>query len=325
MTMKGLWKITLFAIGLIILILLWFFVIGLSSNQPGYFFNKSHNAVWLGHEWVGEKKTDQEIQELVNTLKQYGIDTVFVHAGPIKEDGTIDPQVYKYAIDFVEKSKKIDKDIQYQAWLGQIRNKIDLSNADVRHNIAKQCMILAQFVGFDGMHFDIEPVWDGDTDFIELLKESREILPEDKVISVALAEFIPQSFIWLTEHIHSFENYNSELNYENVAQYADQIVVMAYDTSMKSGWLYRWLVKEQTIWLTDLLEGTEVFIGIPSYEDEKESFDPEVENIENALKGVIKGLNNFRSDEDNFAGVAIYSYWEMDDAEWATYKDLWME
>lgn len=311
------------AAGILIYILI--FVIGISANQSGSFYNKGNNAVWLGHEWVGERKQYDEIEDLIKHLKENQIDTVFLHSGPLNADGKVDTSTYKYALYFIEKAKQLDKNIEYQAWLGQIRSKIDLSDPEVRHNVAKQAFILTDLVGFDGVHLDIEPIWDGDIDFIELLKETRELISEDKLISVALAEFIPRSFIWMVEKIHQFENFNSETNYLNVAKYADQLVVMAYDTGINQSWLYRWLVKEQTIWLTALLEGKKVFIGIPAYDEVKEGFNPQVENVENGLKGIIDGLNNIRSSEENFAGVAIYSYWEMDDKEWEAYQNLWIK
>lgn len=317
----------------VVVLLIWVLFIGLSSNQPGSFFNKGHNAVWIGHEWVGEQKSDAEILKLVTNLKKYQIDTVFVHAGPLKEDGSIDPETYQYAIYFVEKAKKFDPNIHYQAWLGQIRNRINLADETVRHNIAKQSFIMADLVGFDGIHFDIEPVWDNDDDFIKTLKESREAIygyaampdPGDKKISVAMAEFIPGGLIWLSSNLFEFKNFNTEVNYKNVAQYADQIVVMAYDTGIDLPWLYHWLVKEQTIWLSNLVVEKELFIGLPAYDEEKEGFNPRVETLENGLKGVVDGLNNLRSEEDTFAGVAIYPYWEIDESEWKIYEDLFIK
>jgi hypothetical protein len=318
-----LWGITILGIIFIVFVLMWALFIGFSSDQSGKFFNKNNNAVWIGHEWVGEEKSDAEIQTLVSNLEKHKIGTVFVHAGPLLEDGSIDPETYKYSINFIEKAKQFDSKIQYQAWLGQIRSKIDLASADVRHNIAKQAFIMARLVGFDGVHFDIEPVWDGDENFIQTLKEARELLPSDKKISVALAEFLPGSFIWLTQAIHKFENYNTEVNYKNVAKYADQIVVMVYDTGFDKAWKYIWLVKEETIRVTSLLGKKEVFIAIPAYEEAKEGFDPLVENVENGLTGIISGLNNSRSNEKSFAGVAIYPYWEISDKEWNTFDKMW--
>ncbi len=323
--MNSWWKITKFAVIFLLAILVWIFFIGISSNQSGSYFNKGHNAIWIGHAWVGEEKSYNEIKDLVDTLEKHEIDTVFVHTGPLNYEGNVDPEIYKYAISFLDQAKELNNNIEYQSWLGQIRRKINLSDKEVRINVAKLSSMLTQMIGFDGIHFDIEPVWDDDLDFIELLKDSREIMPDNKKISVALAEFIPKSVINFTESIHEFENYNSEVNYLNVAEYADQIVVMAYDTGLDSDWLYKSLLEEQTIWLTDLTQDAEIFIGIPAYEDQKESFDPDVENIFNALHGVINGLNNIRSDKDNFAGIAIYPYWEMDVHEWQDFYDIWIK
>ncbi|MFH1284488.1 MAG: glycosyl hydrolase family 18 protein [Candidatus Peregrinibacteria bacterium] len=323
--MRSWWKMTIVGLFLISAAMVWVWVLGLSSNQPGYAFNKDHNAIWIGHEWVGDSKGDSEVQNLVLDLKSHDIDTVFVHVGPLKPDGTVDPVTYQYAVNFVDKANRFDSSIHFQAWLGQVRSKIDLSDEKVRHNIVSLCTILTRMVGFNGIHFDIEPVWDEDADFINLLKDVREEIPEQYTLSVALAEFIPQSFLWFTEHVFEFENYNSEVNYKNVAKYADQIIVMVYDTGIDHGFIYRWFVKEQTIRVTNLIPDKEVFIAIPAYEDEKEGFNPDAENVKNGLAGIVSGLNNIRSNEDSFAGVAIYPYWEIDENEWETYDNLWLK
>ena len=298
-----LWKLTIWGLAFVGLVLLWVLVIGVSGGLPGSAFNKGHNAVWVGHRWVAEDMSSRD--------------------------------VYRYALSFLRQARAFDRDINYQAWLGQIRSKIDLSDEEVRKNIGKEVLILTQFVGFDGIHYDIEPVWDGDEDFIELLAETRDVLGEDYEMSVALAEYIPGVFLWFFEDVFELKNYNTEVNYQNVAQYADQIAVMVYDTSIKQPWLYRWLVSEQTIRLSRLLEGTELFVGIPAYDyydDEfiqaevaREWFDPEVENVENGLRGIVKGLNNLRSKGENFARVAIYPYWQIEDEEPGLYEKWWME
>ncbi|MEK7673513.1 MAG: hypothetical protein AAB373_06540 [Patescibacteria group bacterium] len=323
--MKRRTKIIWWSVFGILAMLVWYFIIGIESNRTGSFYNKKHNAIWLGHEWVDTIKSKEEVYDLVNNLKKHQIDTVFVHSGPIEGDGGISPKVYKYAPEFINQAKEFDDSIQYQAWMGQIRSKIDLDKPEIRAKIVKQAKIMTELVGFDGIHYDIEPVWDEDNGFIELLKETRENLTEGKKISVALAEFIPQGVIWISGGIHNFENHNSELNYSNVAKYADQIVTMVYDTGINHDWLYLWLVKEQTIWVTNIVEDREVFIAIPSYDEVKPGFNPGVENIGEGLAGIIQGLNNIRSNEESFAGVAIYAYWEMDENEWETYEKMWVK
>ena len=98
----SLWRITIFGVIFVAVMMVWFFIIGFSSNQPGSYFNTGHNAIWIGHEWVDERRSDQDIQELVNNLSSHGIDTVFVHVGPLNHRGTIDPEAYKYGFDFSE-------------------------------------------------------------------------------------------------------------------------------------------------------------------------------------------------------------------------------
>jgi hypothetical protein len=322
--MKKMWKITWLSGMVVIFVILFLLFVGVSVNKPGKDYNKGHNAIWIGHEWVGEWNSDQEIRDLVGDLRRMGIDTVFVHSGPFENDGGIEVGAYQYAGDFLKRARDIDENIQYQAWLGQIRKNIDLADSQVRENILEQVRILTSYVGFDGIHFDIEPVWDEDIDFIKLLEESRGVLGE-KVISVALAEFIPRQLIWMMQKFHEFNNHNTQVNYRNVGKWADQIVVMTYDTGFESQWFYEWFVKEQLIWVTNLYDEKEVFIGIPVYDEEKESFDPLVENAETGMNGIVSGMNNIRSKEANFAGAAIYSYWTLSEEEIEIYENIWLK
>lgn len=308
--------------GLAFVLVVYYFTIGFSAGKEGAFYNVSHNAIWLGHEWVDEFKGREEIVTMLEGLEGRGIDTLFVHSGPLDEDGNVSNDLYPYASHFLRIGREVYPEANYQAWLGQIRSKIRLEDSAVRENVAKTAEVMVKEVGFDGIHFDIEPVWDEDDDFIDALRLTRERLPEAK-ISVALAEFIPKLLIWLTDERKEWANYNTEVNYQNVAKYADQIVAMVYDTGLRESWHYRFLMREQVIWLSDLLEGKELFIGVPAYEDETRDSDPKVENLENALIGVTEGLNNWRSDKSNFAGVAIYAHWEVTEEEWQIYDKYW--
>ena len=327
----------------VLLFFVWVFLLGVQAGKHGSFYNQGKNAVWIGHEWAQVPKTDNQIFGLVDELQSHDIDTIYLHTGPLGYDGSIAPEIYAETVNFVSKVQYYDPDMKVYSWLGQLRHKIDLADPAVRHRILNMCVIFTGMIGMDGVHYDIEPVWDEDEDFILLLRETREEFDrlgaadggsKERLISVALSEFIPHSFIWWTEQVAGFENYNTEENYLNVAQYADQIVGMVYDTGIDQSYLYKWLVKEQVIWVTNLLAeasgdeiagvaGTEFLIGIPSYDDENEGFDPEVENIGTALTGVIRGLDDIRSEEGFFTGVAVYSQWETDEVEWRVYDSLW--
>ncbi|MBT3864916.1 hypothetical protein HOE67_04205 [Candidatus Peregrinibacteria bacterium] len=323
---------------LVILLMVWVFVFGVKAGKLGAFYNQDHNAIWIGHDWAESEKSDAEIFGLVDKLSRHDIDTIYIHSGPLNSEGGIAPAKYAATVNFVEKVKFARSDMKVLAWLGQLRHKINLGNPDIRRAIVSTCLIFTEMVGMDGVHYDIEPVWDEDEDFIKLLAETREVfdsrLDNDgrkRILSVALAEFIPDSFIWLTNEVTGFENYNTEVNYLNVAKESDQIVDMVYDTGIDYDYLYKWFVKEQVIWVTSLLggasdedvAGTEFFVGVPSYDEGGEGFDPDVENVGNAMTGIINGLNDIRSEEDFFTGIALYAEWETDDAEWAIIDALW--
>jgi len=353
---KNFWVLSLFVFFLFALFIVWIFFVGLKADRGGAFYNKGHNAIWVAHEWAQEAKTDREIQNLVILLTAHDINTIYLHVGPLRPDGKIDPNTYEATLNFVEKVKYQRADMKILAWMGQVRNKLDLADESVRRNILNMCMIFTKMIGMDGVHYDIEPVWDEDEDFIKLLGETREVLDTgtgvvygdggagssagtgdsgdsgadsgQKILSVALAEFIPNSFVWWTENVAKFQNYNTEKNYLNVAAYADQIVDMVYDTGIDRDFLYKWFVKEQVVWVSDLMDedgarGTDLLIGVPVYDEAKMGFNPEVENIGNALLGVINGLNDIRASHENFTGIAIYPEWEMDEKEWEIYDGLW--
>lgn len=320
--------LVLFVLGCLVVV--WAFVVGIRANQPGSYYNKGHNAVWLGHEWAQDAKNDAEIDALVDRLAAHQVDTIFVHCGPLGEDGKISPERYAAVLNFVDKVKGRDHGMKILAWLGQIRTKLNLGDPEIRENIVRTAQIFTKMIGMDGVHYDIEPVWDKDDGFIELLKETRDGVGDGKMISVALAEFIPNSFIWWTANVFDFKNYNTELNYLNVASYADQIVDMVYDTGIDRKFLYEWFVKEQVIWVTDLLSNlvadgrrVEFLIGIPAYEEAKEGFNPEAENVGSGIVGVVNGLNDIRSESDYFDGIAIYADFEMSELEWGIYDALW--
>ena len=311
---------------LFIAILFWIFIIGIKASETGKFFNQQKNAIWIAHEWVDKAKTDTDVKALVSDLRSHDVNTIFVHVGPLSEVGDIAPEVYSEAFNFVDMVKAVDPDMRVLAWMGQIRNKINLSSAQVRHNILQMCTIFTGVVGMDGVQYDIEPVWDEDEDFILLLKETHELfegMERRPILSVALAEFIPRTFVWLSSGVLNLQNYNTEVNYKNVSKYVDQVVTMVYDTGIERSWMYRWLVKEQVIWLTDLMDNVEFYIAIPSYDEKKTGFNPEIENIGNALIGVLNGLNDVRAVHENLTGIAVYAEWTTDDNEWEIYDALW--
>lgn len=297
---KRYWRITTFGVIFIIFVLLWIFVIGISAGQKGSFYNKGHNAVWLEEVY---SLTDDEIKNMLRDFKNYQIDTLFVPVGILEEDGTIDPSMYSSVVNFLEKAKSLNQNINLQAWIAvsEVGAKINLKNEEIRNNVAKQVMIFGQLIGFDGVHFGFGDRVSRD-DFLKLLKSSRLILPKGKKLSISVDHFTDEQF------------------YQDAMRYVDQFVVVSYESGLKSAWWYKWRVRELLTRLSRLLEDKEFYMAVSGWNGLDE-----VESIENSLNGVIYGLNNFRSREENFQGIAISQYFSMDEKKWRIYEKLWLE
>lgn len=288
-------------------------------------------AFWMEHSWSTGLDSSQSgnYNLLVEQVDIYGITDLYFHVGPIEEGGTLadDLAIFTPGLEALGTTN--------YAWIGQVRSQIDLSTQTVRQQIIESSEWLID-QGFDGIHIDIEPVRPGDADFMLLLEEMDAAgLPK---ISIAIDEwqphFLSQLLAW---HIdQSIESYWTKDQIKEAAIYADQIVVMTYDTNFNEPRLYTWWVEQQTIALSRFLsaadaavasaaadaagnaaEPTELFIGLPSY-DEGASINPAAENLQSGLAGFRLGVQNLRSKSGAITGVAIYPYWEMDDSEWAT-------
>lgn len=273
-------------------------------------------SFWMEHDWIEGKK---DFYEIKRKIENNNITDLYFHVGPIDPDGSLpdDLIIFSQGLDAINT-------VNY-AWLGQIRSDIDLDDMAVRAKIIESAQMLIKN-GFNGIHFDIEPIKEDDEGFFLLLEELRAAGSEFK-ISVAIDEWQPHLFsrilAWYFET--DIESYWTANQIQRASQYADQIVVMTYDTGFHDPDLFTWWVEQQTVALSNIVpEELEVFIGIPSYSIGK-NFDPNAENISSSIQGFIKGYQNFRTEESNLDGIAIYSYWEMDDTEWLELNNLNLE
>ncbi len=64
--------------------------------------------------------------------------------------------------------------------------------------------------------------------------------------------------------------------------------------------------------------------GVPSYEDQRWTFNPKAANVGSALRGIQKGIDGLDRSELRDFGVAIYAEWTTDDEEWEMYRREWL-
>ncbi len=174
--------------------------------------------------------------------------------------------------------------------------------------------MLMEHPRFAGIHLNVEPLPSGDANFLQLLRELRTALPPEKILSVAA---YPPPTRW-----HPFEDVHwGEAYFREVANQANQLVVMMYDTGQRNPKTY---VKLMADWTPEVLawsNGKSVLLGIPAYEDPGVEYHyADVENITNALSGIHRGLSR-QPLPANYQGVAIYCEWETGEGEWQFFRE----
>jgi hypothetical protein len=289
--------------------------------------NHDRNAVWLEHRWLEKAHPPEEVEALFAALQRRGIGYVFPHLIPFGADGQLPPHSRDQMRAFLAAARRIAPEVKVLPWIGGLRagykrmrpGTIRLDDLVQRQRIVAECRGLVD-EGFDGVHVNIEPVNEGNVDFLALLRALRNAVGEDRVLSVSairpgpIALPMAPNFLWTPGY------------YTRVAGVTDQIVIMSYDTALPTPALYRryvaWAATTVTTALTEGHLRARVLMGIPTYDETGLMHRASVETPENALRGVVAGLRG-RGGGGTFEGIALYAEWTTDEAEWESYERIW--
>jgi spore germination protein YaaH len=196
---------------------------------------------------------------------------------------------------------------------------VKLADLGQRQRIVAECRGLID-EGFDGVHVNVEPVNEGNVDFLALLRALRTAVGNERILSVSVIRPGPfalpmaPNFLWTADY------------YTRVAGLVDQVVIMSYDTALPTAALYRryvaWAAAAVTTALADSRVRARVLMGVPTYDETGLMHRKGVETLEHALPGLVSGLRGLGGG-GTFEGVALYAEWTTDPAEWAVYDHLW--
>lgn len=283
------------------------------------------NGIWIQHGWLGDDswfdrnqrnralfRNDARMQELAESLSSHGIKYLFPHVCPCDPSGNIAP------IDHAQTERFLDHFQSFAVipWIGGVwGNQCFPDSPAWRAKFAASAAdLITSHPRLAGVHVNIEPWPSGSPDFLLLLDELRIALPEGKIISIAA--YPPPTRWQPSTDVHWDEAY-----FREVARRADQLAPMMYDTSIRIPKCYTQLMSSWTREVLNWSGNTQVLLGVPTYDDAGVGWhDPRVENLKNALSGIHAGLKKFDSPRNNYAGVAVYCEWEMDQREWEQFK-----
>lgn len=306
------------------------------TNYPGAHFNLGHNAVWLEHTWAGQQHTEDEYNQLAARLEREQIGYVFAHVGPLDSDGTIPSDRAPNAGGLVSALHARLPHVRVLAWIGQVEvaggypadQSINLDDAVVRVQIAQTAAHIAATDGFDGVHYDIEPIVNNNPHFLDLLEETQARLPDKAMLSVVGQKWAPNAHVAdLLRGVGRGDAWWTTYYYAAVAAHVDQIVAMLYNTAMPTQGSYELAMQQETAHILEAARSArqppEVLIGLPTYAGNGFWFHATAENMGSGLRGVIDGLNSNR-DTSAFTGVAVYRFGTTSDADWREYDRLWL-
>jgi len=298
------------------------------TPAPGT-LTRHKDALWLGHAWVDGRKTDADVKALADRLRGTGIRDLYVHSGPLEHDGTLPKSAYKRAGWLIAAVHRELPGVRVQAWLGDVLASegpygLHLERAATREAIVESTRgILA--AGFEGAHFDLEPLHSGDRDYLSLLDDLRALTRAHRaLLSVAAHQIDPvpgfHSF-WGTTTGHP--KWWSQAYFGQVARRVDQIAVMSYDTMQPLQSLYGGYVAQQTSLALEVTpRTTDLLMGLPFYHENRFGHWAHAETVPAAVRGVRLGLSRTDVGRTRF-GVALYVDFAATEDDWTAYRNDW--
>ncbi|WP_188196460.1 hypothetical protein [Nonomuraea sp. SYSU D8015] len=280
-----------------------------------------NDALWLGHMWVDGRRTERDVERLAVRLRATGVKDVYVHSGPFEWDGRLDPAKYPNAGNFVKWMHKNLPTVRVSAWLGQaVKNGLDLDDPEARDNVlAGIAAIMKQ--GYDGIHYNFEPIGDGDTEFLDLLERTRQ---HTKLLSTSVPQIEPYAGMRLAARaILGHDKYWSGGYFEQVVSRVDQVAIMTYDSGTPAQSLYGgYAARQAELALGMVPEEKHLFIGAPAYHDHGLPWLDAAESVAMAAEGARLALTE-HGRRERF-GLALYVDFAATEEDWREYMTRWM-
>ncbi|WP_372406551.1 hypothetical protein [Streptomyces luteireticuli] len=289
---------------------------------------RGRDAVWLGHAWVDGRRTDKDLAGLKRRLDGTGVRDLYVHAGPLEQDGTLPASAYRSARRLLDAVHRELPGVRVQAWLGNVvapdkPGGLRLDRVRTRDAVVASSVQVMK-AGFEGVHLDVEPVRDGNRDFLTLLGALRPaVRSAGGVLSVAAQQIDPLPSMHSASRAFGSPKWWSQAYFAKVARRTDQIAVMSYDTALPWESLYGGYVAQQTrLALEATPSGTDLLMGLPFFHTEDMGHHGFAETAEAALRGARLGLTREDRHRERF-GLALYVDFAATDDDWRAYRKGW--
>ena len=312
--------------------------VGLFKNDP---VEPDPNALWIGPEWTYTRHAADDVEDFARMLRDSRIGVVYALVSELNFDDTwtgrpdgdnLFEEVREDVATFRTQLKQADGDLQV---FGTLNIRADLSaggyrldSESVQEAIAAMSATVVQTLRFDGVMLNIEPVWNGDVNFLDVIRQTRQAIGDDALLAISVPpdwtpeaegvpvpEVIAPGTVWSTE-------YKQRISLAPV----DQIVVRSYNTYLTTSADYTaWLAYQVQTYaetVAPLGSGVQILIGVPTYADNPPAHRTDVENVMSAMSGFERGLAAAGESAGVVRGVAVYANWDITDEDWSRLRPL---
>ncbi|RCG27593.1 hypothetical protein DTL70_04485 [Streptomyces diacarni] len=292
---------------------------------------RGRDAIWLGHAWVDGRRDAGDLRALKRRMAGTGIRDLYVHTGPLAHDGSLPADRHPRAGWLLRAVEREMPGVRVQAWLGDRlvygkdqRGGLRLADRGTRDAVvAGARQVLA--AGFDGVHFDLEPLRSGDGDYLRLLERlRRSVHARGGMLSVAAHQIDPLPGLHQVGEATAGEGkWWSQGYFGQVAGRVDQIALMSYDTWLPVESLYGGYVARQTrLALQAAPDDVDVLMGLPFFHTDSMGHHAGAETVAAAVRGVRLGLGRQEPGRGRF-GVALYVDFAATAKDWTAYRRGW--
>ena len=296
-----------------------------SARVPALVRAPGSDGLWLGHAWVDGRHGDRDLAALAARLRATRMRDVFVHVGPLSDDGSLPQARHPRARWLTAGLHRLLPGVRVQAWLGDLVGPGHLRPGDpaTRARVLRSAAgMLAE--GFDGIHYDLEPVPSGDPGFLALLAATHALTrARHAVLSVACPQVDPLPLLdgpalALVGHLHWW----SAGYLHAVAARSDEVALMTYGTGVPTATAYSgYLRVETSLALAAVPPRDALLMGLPAYHT-SEFGHTGGETVAAAVHGVRLALGSRAYRRP--VGVALYVDFTATAADWAAYRSGWV-
>ncbi len=265
---------------------------------------------------------------LFSRMQARGVAYVFPHVIPFNAAGRLPVHSRPQMRSFLATARRVSPGLKVLPWVGGVRvgyrrtrtGTVDLGDLGQRQRIVAECRGLVD-EGFDGIHVNIEPVNDGNDDFLALLRALRTAVGHDRILSLSAIRPAP----YRAARGAQLRVEHRLLPASGPGGRSDRGHGLRHRAPHPG--LYRryvaYAAEAGTAAILQAGSRARLLLGVPTYDETGLMHRCTAwRRPENAILGIVAGLRGLGGG-GTFEGVALYAEWTTDADEWSVYEKLW--